>query len=99
MPHTYIGTSGWNYKHWKLRFYPADVPQREWLAYLAERFNTVEINTSFYRIPKRDSVAHWAAVAPAGFRFGVKLWRGITHFKKLLHARTYVDNFLEVIDV
>jgi uncharacterized protein YecE (DUF72 family) len=97
--HVYIGTSGWNYKHWKLRFYPAEVRQRDWLAYFAERFNTVEINTSFYRIPKPDTVAQWAAVAPAGFRFAVKLWRGITHYKKLLNARTYVDNFLEVIDI
>lgn len=97
--HTYIGTSGWNYKHWKLRFYPPGLRQRDWLPYFAERFNTVEINTSFYRIPKPDVVAQWAAVAPAGFRFAVKLWRGITHYKKLLNARAYVDNFLEVIDM
>ena len=94
----YIGTSGWNYKHWKLRFYPPTVKQRDWLFFLAERFNTVELNTSFYRIPKKESVEHWAATAPAHFRFAVKLWRGITHYKKLVNVREFLGNFLEAMD-
>lgn len=99
MGQLFIGTSGWNYKHWKLRFYPAEVKQREWLAYFAERFNTVEINTSFYRIPTPQAVAQWAGIAPSGFQFAVKLWRGITHYKKLLNSRGFVENFFEILDV
>jgi uncharacterized protein YecE (DUF72 family) len=94
----YIGTSGWNYKHWKSRFYPPEVKQKDWLAFLAERFNTVEVNTSFYRIPKKETVQHWAEIVPVNFRFAVKLWRGITHYKKLVGTRPYVESFLDVVD-
>jgi uncharacterized protein YecE (DUF72 family) len=94
----YIGTSGWNYKHWKERFYPAGLRQKDWFVFLAERFNTVEVNTSFYRIPKREVVEHWADIAPVDFKFAVKLWRGITHYKKLLNSGVYVENFLEVVE-
>src|SRR4051794_26614710 len=94
----YIGTSGWNYKHWKGTFYPAGVKQKDWLAFLAERFNSVEVNTSFYRIPKKETVAQWATIAPGGFRFAVKLWRGITHYRKLVNSGTFLENFLEVAD-
>ena len=95
----YIGTSGWNYKHWKSRFYPPHVKQKDWLAFLATHFNTVELNTSFYRIPNKESVEQWASIAPQDFRFAVKLWRGITHYKKLLNSRAFLENFLDVMDV
>lgn len=94
-PKAYIGTSGWNYQHWKGSFYPNDVHSSQWLHYLAERFNSVEINTSFYRIPAAQSVAEWQKQVPNGFRFAVKLWRGITHFKKLNDCGDYTKRFLE----
>lgn len=80
----YIGTSGWSYAHWaKGRFYPKGLKQGEWLGFLAERFDTVEINSSFYRLPKPEIVARWRGVTGARFRFAVKLWRRITHLKRL----------------
>jgi uncharacterized protein YecE (DUF72 family) len=94
----YIGTSGWNYKHWRNEIYPPKLPQSKWLAYLCEHFNTVELNTSFYRIPKPESVQTWNSIVPPDFRFAVKLWRGITHYKKLKNAGTFIASFLEVIE-
>ncbi|MBI1895571.1 MAG: DUF72 domain-containing protein [Acidobacteria bacterium] len=95
---SYIGTSGWNYKHWREVFYPKGIRSADWLAYLSNRFNTVEINTSFYRIPKATTVAAWPGQTPAGFAFAVKLWRGITHYKKLLGSRRYLRSFFEVFE-
>lgn len=84
MARAYVGTSGWSYEHWRHGvFYPERLPSRKWLAFLAQRFDTVELNASFYRIPKRESVANWAATGPPGFRFAVKLWRAFTHYNRL----------------
>src|SRR5687767_10325275 len=64
----YIGTSGWSYDHWRHGvFYPEGLPSSKWLAFLAERFDTVELNASFYRVPQRKSVERWAATGPPGF--------------------------------
>jgi uncharacterized protein YecE (DUF72 family) len=92
----YIGTSGWNYKHWRNLIYPERTPQKRWLDFVVQHFDTVEVNTSFYRIPKKESVAGWAATTPQHFRFALKLWRGITHYKKLNNSDTFTANFLEV---
>ena len=78
-----IGTSGYVYPHWKGRFYPRDLPQREWLRYYAERFDTVELNNPFYRQPERATFERWRATVPDDFRFAVKLNRFITHVKRL----------------
>lgn len=78
-----IGTSGWVYPHWKGRFYPRELPQRDWLRYYAERFDTVELNNSFYRQPERSTFEKWRATVPTEFRFAVKLNRFITHVKRL----------------
>jgi uncharacterized protein YecE (DUF72 family) len=78
-----VGTSGFSYKEWKGKFYPADLPASEWLRYYAERFGTVEINNTFYRMPKRDVLASWADQVPERFRFVVKTPRRITHIKRL----------------
>lgn len=94
----YIGTSGWNYKHWRNEIYPPKLAQSKWHAFIEEHLDTVELNTSFYRIPKPESVQTWNTIAPPGFRFAIKLWRGITHYKKLKNAGLFVANFLEVID-
>ena len=77
------GTSGYSYKEWKGPFYPEKLPAKEMLAYYAERLPTVEINNTFYRLPKTDVLATWASQVPEGFRFVVKASRRITHFKRL----------------
>ena len=77
------GTSGFSYKEWKGRFYPEDLPAKKMLGYYAERLPTVEINNTFYRMPKTSVVESWAAQVPETFRFSVKASRRITHFKRL----------------
>ena len=79
----HVGTSGWSYPHWAGRFYPGDLPQRQWLGFYARHFATVEINNAFYRLPGPDTFAAWARQTPPGFLFAVKASRYITHLKKL----------------
>jgi uncharacterized protein YecE (DUF72 family) len=91
----YIGTSGWSYAHWaKGRFYPKGLKPGEWLGFLAERFNTVEINSSFYRLPRPEFVTRWRDVTGGRFRFAVKLWRRITHEKRLKDCGSELSDFL-----
>lgn len=78
-----IGTSGWQYDHWRGRFYPPDVPKTRWLAHFARAFPTVEVNNTFYRLPSEDTVRRWRDDSPEGFRFAVKASRFITHIKRL----------------
>jgi uncharacterized protein YecE (DUF72 family) len=94
----YIGTSGWNYKHWRGQIYQQPLPQRRWLEWFAPQFDTVEINTSFYAIPKPASVQAWAAATPPRFRFTFKLWRGITHYRKLLNSGDLTTRFLDSVN-
>jgi uncharacterized protein YecE (DUF72 family) len=91
-----IGTSGWTYRDWRARFYPPKLPQRAWLAYYAERFPTVELNVTTYRLPKEHDVARWSAVPP-GFVYTVKLSRLITHRKRPGEPRAFVDNYMRAI--
>jgi uncharacterized protein YecE (DUF72 family) len=77
------GASGYSYKEWKGSFYPADLKAEEMLAYYAARLPTVEINNSFYRMPKREVLAGWAGAVPEGFRFAIKASRRITHISRL----------------
>jgi uncharacterized protein YecE (DUF72 family) len=78
-----IGTSGYNYPEWKGSFYPADLPSNRMLPYYAERFPTVEINATFYRMPTPKSVTAWAGQVPPSFRFTLKAPRRITHDRRL----------------
>jgi uncharacterized protein YecE (DUF72 family) len=79
-----IGCSGWNYKHWRNGvFYPPRLAPARWLDFYAQHFDTVEINTTFYRLPRVDSVARWVRETPDGFVFTVKVSRYITHIKRL----------------
>uniref|UniRef100_A0A7V4WLC7 DUF72 domain-containing protein n=1 Tax=Candidatus Caldatribacterium saccharofermentans TaxID=1454753 RepID=A0A7V4WLC7_9BACT len=78
-----IGTSGWIYDHWKGVVYPENLPKRAWLAFYATLFDTVEINTSFYHLPKETALTRWYAETPPSFLFAVKASRYITHVKKL----------------
>lgn len=79
----YIGTSGWIYPHWKGVFYPEHMPQRDWLDFYARRFDTVEINYSFYRWPEREVFEKWRKETPERFVFAVKASQYLTHRKKL----------------
>jgi uncharacterized protein YecE (DUF72 family) len=78
-----IGTSGWNYGHWLGTFYPKGTRQRDLLAVYAERFETVEINRTFYSLPDKNAVATWRDQSPADFLFAAKASRYLTHMKKL----------------
>jgi uncharacterized protein YecE (DUF72 family) len=78
-----VGCSGWQYKHWRGDFYPADVPVGRWFEHYAARFDTVEINNSFYRLPEAETFARWRGRAPLRFLFAVKASRFLTHMKKL----------------
>ena len=89
-----IGISGWTYAPWRGRFYPRGLGQRNELAYVAERMNSVEINGSFYSLQRRSSYEAWAAAVPDDFVFSVKGGRFITHMKKLAGIETPLANFL-----
>jgi uncharacterized protein YecE (DUF72 family) len=95
---TRIGCSGWNYGDWRGRLYPAGEPQRRWLELYAARFDTVEVNTTFYRLPKREAVAAWAEQTPDSFEFAVKASRYLTHIKRLLDVGEGVQRFYERIE-
>lgn len=87
MNRTYIGTSGWNYRGWRGAFYPAHLAAARWLAYYSTRFNSVEVNYSFYRLPTEQQCRSWYANTPADFRFALKAPRYLTHIKRLRDAR------------
>jgi len=69
----YLGTSGFSYPTWKPGFYPAGTPQRDFLRAYSQQFNSVELNTTGYRLPDEERFRHWAEETPAGFRFAVKM--------------------------
>ena len=89
-----IGTSGWNYGHWLGTFYPKGTRQQDLLAAYAERFESVEINRTFYSLPDSDAVATWREQTPAGFRFAAKASRYLTHMKKLKDSQEPLDRLL-----
>jgi uncharacterized protein YecE (DUF72 family) len=78
-----IGTSGWQYADWRGRFYPQGLPQTRWLAYYASRFDTVELNNSFYRLPDEETFRRWRATTSGHFVFSVKASRYLTHVRRL----------------
>jgi uncharacterized protein YecE (DUF72 family) len=93
-----VGCSGWNYPHWRERVYPKGVPARRWLEHYATLFDTVEVNNTFYRLPRRDAVAAWVEETPPGFLFAVKASRFLTHMKRLTDMKQGVERFYERID-
>jgi uncharacterized protein YecE (DUF72 family) len=90
-----IGCSGWIYRSWKDGFYPPGCPQKRWLESYATRFDTVELNTTFYRLPKRDAVAGWVERTPDDFLFTVKSSRYLTHMKRLTDMAAGVEKLWE----
>jgi uncharacterized protein YecE (DUF72 family) len=89
-----VGCSGWNYKHWRERFYPKGVPVSRWFAFYAEHFDTVEINNSFYMLPKPETFAKWRDQAPPGFCYAVKANRFLTQAKKLKDCEEPIERMM-----
>lgn len=94
MPQLRVGTSGWNYKHWRGIFYPKDLREKEWFNFYAKYFDTVEINATFYRVPPDKTFINWNRKAPPGFLFAVKMTRIVTHLKKLQDTKESLDEFM-----
>jgi uncharacterized protein YecE (DUF72 family) len=89
-----IGCSGWVYKHWRGLFYPPKLAAKNWFAFYAEHFDTVEINNSFYRLPKAETFDAWRVQAPAGFSYAVKANRFLTQAKKLKDCEEPLDRMM-----
>lgn len=92
-----IGTSGWWYDHWQGKFYPPDMEKSAWFSYYSRFFRSVEVNSTFYRLPFSNMVKGWAKKAPEGFKFTLKMWRRITHLHKLKNVRPDIEVFMERI--
>jgi len=92
----YVGSSGYSYKEWKGPFYPEDLPDKQMLHYYGERFRSVEINNTFYRMPKKTVMETWAGEVPADFKFVIKAPQQITHRQRLKDS---ADSVAYLIDV
>jgi uncharacterized protein YecE (DUF72 family) len=92
-----IGCSGWNYAHWRERVYPKGMPPKRWLEHYATLFDTVEVNSTFYRLPKVPAVRGWVEQTPPGFLFAVKMSRYLTHIRRLGGLETGIPLFYERI--
>jgi len=96
-PQVRIGCSGWQYKHWREIFYPKGLAQTRWFAFYAEHFDTVEINSSFYHLPKASTFEKWRAQAQDGFVYAVKANRFITQAKKLLDCEEPLERMMSSV--
>ncbi len=94
-----IGTSGWHYDAWRGAFYAEDLPRDAWLSYYADHFRTVEVNNSFYQLPKPETLINWCEAVPSDFTFAVKASQYITHMKNLKDPQQSVPAFLERVSV
>lgn len=92
-----VGTSGWQYADWRGRFYPPDLPQRSWLEHHAAAFATTEVNTTFYRLPRAETLAQWAARTPADYVLSVKASRFLTHVKRLAEPGEAVARLTDLL--
>jgi uncharacterized protein YecE (DUF72 family) len=90
----WIGTSGWQYRHWNRSFYPSEVPKGEQLSFYAGLFRVVEVNATFYRLPGPGVLASWAAQTPEDFVFVVKASKFLSHFKKLKDPEEPVERLM-----
>ena len=93
-----VGCSGWNYADWRERVYPKGVPPRRWLSRYATMFDTVEVNSTFYRLASRDAVADWLAQTPDDFVFALKASRYLTHMKRLTDLDRGIARYYERIE-
>ena len=90
-----VGTSGWQYRHWRETFYPSGVAQAKWLEYYAARFATVESNAAFYRLPEAHTFDQWAQRTPPDFVMAVKASRYLTHVLRLADPEEPVKLLVE----
>ncbi|HWG65343.1 MAG TPA: DUF72 domain-containing protein, partial [Streptosporangiaceae bacterium] len=90
-----IGTSGWQYRDWRGVLYPERLPQRQWLEHYARHYATVENNSTFYRLPSRDTFADWRERTPDDFVMTVKASRYLTHVRRLRDPAEPVARMLE----
>lgn len=90
-----MGTSGWSYDHWDGTFYPKDLPRSQWSAYYRSQFPAVEVNATFYRLPRETAVRKWLTEARDGFRYVIKGSRYITHIRRLADCEEPVSRFVE----
>ncbi len=93
----HLGTSGYAYNHWRHVFYPDGLPTKRWLDHYARIFSTVELNTTFYRLPSVSAVDGWREGTPRGFRFAAKGSRYLTHMKRLLDSGPGIDRYFELV--
>ncbi len=91
----WIGTSGWQYRHWRRTFYPEKLAQHDWLDWYCRRFQVVEVNNTFYHLPEASVFEGWRRRVPEDFVVAVKMSRYLTHIKRLLDAEEIVNNFME----
>ncbi len=91
----FVGTSGWQYVHWRGIFYPNDLSYKEWLNFYSKHFLTVELNVTFYRNVKPSTFAKWYDAVDENFLFSLKLSRQITHFQRLKVDKSILDSFIE----
>ncbi len=97
MKNWWIGCSGFYYKHWRNHFYPQSLPMKKWFEFYCQHFNTVELNVTFYRFPKLETLQGWYKRSPEHFRFTVKAPRMITHYKKFQNAERETQEFYDVV--
>lgn len=95
----HVGTSGWHYAHWRGPFYPSDLAPAKMLRYYADRFDTVEINNTFYRLPTTSALETWCQETPKDFCFAVKASRYITHNLKLKNPEQAEQKFLSQVEI
>jgi uncharacterized protein YecE (DUF72 family) len=93
-----VGCSGWSYQHWRGTVYPESLPARRWFEHYATMFDTVEVNNTFYRLPTEAAVEGWAAQAPPGFIYSLKLGAFGSHRMKLRDAASWLPNHLDRVD-
>jgi len=89
----HLGTSGWSYPEWVSLFYPEDLSSKDWLSFYSQHFSSVEINMTFYRFPKPDTLKSWLDKTPPNFTFTLKANRQITHLKKIRNVQHEVRYF------
>ncbi|MFW6066032.1 MAG: DUF72 domain-containing protein, partial [Planctomycetota bacterium] len=91
----HVGTSGWQYDHWKGRFYPEDIRKKDWFEHYARQFDTVEINNTFYNLPKAETFDKWREQTPEGFLYVLKYSRYGSHLKRLKDPEQHIGMFLD----
>jgi uncharacterized protein YecE (DUF72 family) len=94
----FVGTSGWQYRHWAGRFYPKGLPTSRWLEHYAGFFPTVEVNATFYRLPRRETVERWSAIVPHRFVLTMKASRYVTHIRRLRDCAEPIERMRAVFE-